>query len=58
MADVVVWSGNPFSVYSRAEKVYIDGALIYDRNDPARQPQDRLRARMVACDPVAAPVRS
>lgn len=39
MADVVVWSGNPFSVYSRAEKVYIDGALAYDRNDPARQPE-------------------
>jgi imidazolonepropionase-like amidohydrolase len=39
MADVVVWSGNPFSVYSRAEKVYIDGALVYDRADPARQPR-------------------
>ncbi|HEV8579032.1 MAG TPA: amidohydrolase [Thermoanaerobaculia bacterium] len=39
MADLVVWSGNPFSVYSRAEKVYIDGALAYDRNDPARQPE-------------------
>jgi imidazolonepropionase-like amidohydrolase len=38
MADVVLWSGNPFSVYSRAEKVWIDGALIYDRDDPARQP--------------------
>ncbi|MEW5930197.1 MAG: amidohydrolase [Gemmatimonadota bacterium] len=37
-ADVVIWSGNPFSVYSRAEKVYIDGALMYDRNDPSRQP--------------------
>jgi imidazolonepropionase-like amidohydrolase len=37
-ADVVVWSGNPFSVYSRAEKVYIDGALMYDRNDPSVQP--------------------
>ena len=31
MADVVVWSGNPFSVYTRAEKVYVDGALMYDR---------------------------
>ncbi|HEV2844247.1 MAG TPA: amidohydrolase [Thermoanaerobaculia bacterium] len=31
MADVVVWSGNPFSVYSRAEKVYVDGALLFDR---------------------------
>ncbi|HYX26822.1 MAG TPA: amidohydrolase [Thermoanaerobaculia bacterium] len=39
MADVVLWSGNPFSVYSHAEKVYIDGALLYDRNDPARQPE-------------------
>lgn len=39
MADVVVWSADPFSVYSRAEKVYIDGALIYDRNDPSRQPR-------------------
>ena len=25
-ADVVLWSGDPFSVYSRAEKVWIDGA--------------------------------
>ncbi|MBP9146242.1 MAG: amidohydrolase [Thermoanaerobaculia bacterium] len=38
MADVVVWSGNPFSVYSHAERVYIDGALIYDRHDEAHQP--------------------
>ena len=38
MADVVLWSGDPFSVYSRAEKVFIDGALVYDRGDPARRP--------------------
>ncbi len=38
MADVVLWSGDPFSVYSRPEKVYIDGALVFDRKDPARQP--------------------
>jgi imidazolonepropionase-like amidohydrolase len=37
-ADVVIWSGSPFSVYSRAEKVFVDGALMYDRNDPRRQP--------------------
>ncbi len=36
-ADVVLWSGNPFSVYSRAEKVWIDGALLYDRLDPTSQ---------------------
>ncbi len=30
-ADVVVWSGSPFSVYSRAEKTIIAGEVIYDR---------------------------
>ncbi|MBN8727491.1 MAG: amidohydrolase family protein [Xanthomonadales bacterium] len=38
MADVVLWNGNPFSVYAHAERVWIDGALLYDRNDPARRP--------------------
>ncbi|HEU0154346.1 MAG TPA: amidohydrolase [Arenimonas sp.] len=38
MADVVVWNGNPFSVYAKAERVYVDGALLYDRADPSRQP--------------------
>ncbi|MEM1106656.1 MAG: amidohydrolase [Pseudomonadota bacterium] len=37
-ADLVIWSGDPFSSYTRAERVFIDGALVYDRNDPARQP--------------------
>nr|WP_277754057.1 amidohydrolase [Porphyrobacter sp. GA68] len=30
MADVVLWNGNPLSVYSRPEKVWIDGALMFD----------------------------
>jgi imidazolonepropionase-like amidohydrolase len=38
MADVVLWNGNPFSVYAKADQVFIDGALVYDRMDPARQP--------------------
>ncbi len=36
-ADVVLWSGNPFSVYSRAEKVWVDGAMLFDRLDPSSQ---------------------
>jgi imidazolonepropionase-like amidohydrolase len=36
-ADVVLWSGNPFSVYSRAEKVWVDGALMFDRLDAAQK---------------------
>jgi imidazolonepropionase-like amidohydrolase len=39
MADVVVWSGDPFSVYSKADLVFIDGALVFDRADPTRQPR-------------------
>jgi len=39
MADVVLWSGDPFSVYTKALQVYNDGWLVYDRNDPAHQPR-------------------
>ena len=35
--DLVIWDGNPFSVYTRAEKVFVDGALVYDLNDPVYQ---------------------
>jgi imidazolonepropionase-like amidohydrolase len=38
MADVVLWNGNPLSVYSRPEMVWIDGALMYDAKDPKRRP--------------------
>jgi imidazolonepropionase-like amidohydrolase len=38
MADVVIWNGNPFSVYAKAGQVFIDGALVYDRNNPELQP--------------------
>jgi imidazolonepropionase-like amidohydrolase len=37
-ADVVLWNGNPFSVYTRPQQVWIDGALMYDMNDPRRRP--------------------
>ena len=39
MADVVLWNGNPFSSYAQAEQVYVDGARVYDRRDPSRQPK-------------------
>jgi len=38
MADVVVWSGSPFSVYTRADQVYVDGALAWDRFDDSVNP--------------------
>jgi len=36
-ADIVLWSGNPFSVYSRPEKVWVDGVMLFDRLDPRQQ---------------------
>ena len=38
MADVVIWNQNPFSVYAKADQVFIDGARVYDRFDDALQP--------------------
>jgi len=38
MADVVVWSGSPFSVYTRADQVFIDGTLAFDRFDDSVNP--------------------
>ena len=38
MADVVIWSGNPFSVYAKANQVFIDGVERYNRDDPTLQP--------------------
>ncbi len=32
-ADIVVWSGDPFSVYSHAMLVYIDGEEVFDRGE-------------------------
>jgi imidazolonepropionase-like amidohydrolase len=36
-ADVVIWNGNPFSVYAKAEQVFVDGAKVYDRFDEKYQ---------------------
>ncbi|GAK33980.1 dihydroorotase [alpha proteobacterium Q-1] len=37
-ADVVLWTDDPFSSYAKAEKVYVDGALVWDLNDRTVQP--------------------
>lgn len=37
-ADVVLWSADPFSVYARADHVWIDGVLRFDRSNSSRQP--------------------
>jgi imidazolonepropionase-like amidohydrolase len=52
-ADVVIWNGNPFSVYALAEQVYIDGALSFDRAHPKDKPRsDFLLGRRIAESPL------
>ena len=38
-ADIVIWDHDPFSIYARTERVYLDGAIAYDRHDPRYQPR-------------------
>jgi hypothetical protein len=38
MADLVLWNGNPLSVYARPDKVWIDGALMFDASNPKLRP--------------------
>nr|WP_299905687.1 amidohydrolase family protein [Sphingomonas bacterium] len=33
-ADLVLWSGDPFSIYTKADLVVIDGAVAFDRASP------------------------
>jgi hypothetical protein len=40
MADIVVWSQDPFSVYSSVVQVYVDGLELYDASGAGRRPSD------------------
>ena len=39
-ADLVIWSENPFSTYAVADQVYIDGALMLDRETRLKPKSD------------------
>jgi imidazolonepropionase-like amidohydrolase len=47
MADLVVWNDNPFSVYARAEQVYIDGALVHEHGNAAFPEQTDFELGMI-----------
>jgi len=38
IADVVLWNRDPFSVYALADRVYVDGTLVFDRMAPPHEP--------------------
>ena len=51
-ADVVIWSGDPLSVYSSAETTFIDGEIFFDkqRDLAMRDQMARERAALEAAD--------
>ncbi|WBO84049.1 amidohydrolase family protein [Hymenobacter yonginensis] len=48
-ADVVLWSGHPLSVYSHAERTFVDGRQFFDLESDKvlRQDMERERLRIV-----------
>jgi len=49
-ADVVIWTGHPFSTYSRVETTFVDGEVVFDRAHDlehrkalAKEKADRLK---------------
>ena len=50
-ADVVLWSGDPFSVYTRADLVLIEGGVVYDRARPETDPLSDFELGRTAARP-------
>jgi imidazolonepropionase-like amidohydrolase len=51
-ADVVIWSGDPLSVYSTAETTFIDGEIFFDKKKDLamREAMAKERAALEAAD--------
>lgn len=47
-ADIVLWSADPFSSYAQAEKVFIDGAMVFDRTNPESWPVSDFELGQIA----------
>jgi imidazolonepropionase-like amidohydrolase len=56
-ADLAIWNGHPFSVYSRVETTFVDGEIFFDRQqDLARRADlERERAVLEQAEPNRAP---
>jgi adenine deaminase len=50
VADLVLWTDNPLSVYARVDKTLIDGQIYFDREEDAklREAMKAERARLIA----------
>jgi imidazolonepropionase-like amidohydrolase len=56
-ADLVVWNGHPFSVYSRVDQTYVEGELFFDREQDIknRAALERERQELEKAEPNQAP---
>jgi imidazolonepropionase-like amidohydrolase len=58
-ADLAIWNGHPFSVYSRVDTTFVDGDIFFDRQqDIARRPElakERAALEQAAPNRPAAP---
>ncbi|HRD37540.1 MAG TPA: amidohydrolase family protein, partial [Bacteroidia bacterium] len=50
VADVVLWSDNPLSIYAKADKTIIDGQIYFDREEDAKLREEikKEKARLVS----------
>lgn len=48
-ADLVLWSGHPLSIYTKAEQTYVDGMLLYDlkKDEALRKKIAEERSRLI-----------
>jgi imidazolonepropionase-like amidohydrolase len=58
-ADVAIWNGHPFSVYSRVDTTFVDGTIFFDRaQDLARRPElAKERIALEQAEPNKPPAR-
>lgn len=58
-ADLAIWTGHPFSVYSRVETTFVDGEIFFDRQqDLARRAGlERERATLERAEPNRPPAQ-
>ncbi len=49
-ADLVVWNGDPFSVYTKADQVYIEGRLVHDRRWGQSRPRSDFEVGLAPGD--------
>ncbi len=58
-ADLAIWNGHPFSVYSRVDTTFVDGTVFFDREQDLARRADlaKERATLEQADPNKPPAR-